>query len=139
MLICDTSGLLAYFDASDGWCTPVSAAIDADPGPFVVSPYVIAELDYLVATRRGVRPELSVLTELSGGAWELPAIQSGDLEEISRLVERYQDQNIGVADASLVVLAQRYQTDRLLTLDRRHFGVIRTAAGKPFTLLPEDP
>ena len=138
MLVCGTSGLLAYFDASDTWNTPVSAVIDADPGPFVVSPYVVAELDYLVATRRGVGPELAVLTELSGGAWELPPMEAGDLEEICRLVERYQDQNIGVADASLVVLAQRYRTDRLLTLDHRHFGVVRTAAGKPFSLLPED-
>jgi predicted nucleic acid-binding protein len=139
VLVCDTSGLLAYFDASDTWSTRVTAVIDADPGPFVVSPYVIAELDYLVATRRGVGPELSVLTQLSGGAWELPPIEAGDLEQICRLVDRYQDQNIGVADASLVVLAQRYQTDRLLTLDHRHFGVVRTTAGKPFTLLPENP
>jgi len=139
VLICDTSGLLAYFDASDAWSVPVSAVIDADPGPFVVSPYVVAEFDYLVATRRGVGPELAVLTELSGGAWELPSIESGDLEEICRLVDRYQDQNIGVAGASLVVLAQRYRTDRLLTLDRRHFRVVRTAAGNPFTLLPENP
>jgi predicted nucleic acid-binding protein len=36
----------------------------------------------------------------------------------------------------LVVLAQRYRTDRLLTLDHRHFRVLRTQAGKPFTLLP---
>ncbi len=81
---------------------------------------------------------MSVLTELSGGAWELPPIEAGDLEEICRLIDGYQDQNIGVADASLVVLAQRYQTERLLTLDHRHFGVVRTAAGKAFTVLPED-
>jgi uncharacterized protein len=139
VLVCDTSGLLAYFDASDAWNTPVNAVIDTDPGPFVVSPYVIAELDYLVATRRGVGPELAVLTELSGGAWELPPIESGDLEEICQLVDRYRDQDIGVADASLVVLAQRYRTERLLTLDHRHFGFVRTATGKPFTLLPESP
>jgi uncharacterized protein len=138
VLVCDTSGLLAYFDTSDAWSTRVTAVIEADPGPFVVSPYVIAELDYLIATRRGLGPELSVLTELSGGAWELPPVAADDLEEICRLIDRYQDQNIGVADASLVVLAQRYKTDRLLTLDRRHFGVIRTATGKTLTLLPEN-
>ncbi len=139
MLVCHTSGLLAYFDASDAWNTRVSAVIDADPGPFVVSPYVVAELDYLVATRRGVGPELAVLTELSRGAWELAAIEADDFAEICRLVDRYQDQNIGVADASLVVLARRYRTDRLLTLDRRRFGVMRTAVGDPFTLLPGGP
>jgi len=137
VLICDTSGLLAYFDASDAYGTQVTAVIEAEPGPFVVSPYVVAELDYLLATRRGVNAELAVLNELSGGAWELPAIEPVDLRGVCGVIDRYQDQNIGVADASLVVLAHRYKTDRLLTLDRRHFRVLRTAAGKAFTVLPE--
>lgn len=139
MLVCDTSGLLAYFDASDAHCAEVSLIIAADPGPFVVSPYIVAELDYLLATRRGVHAELSALNELSGDAWELPAFGAIDLREAGRLIDRYQDQDIRVADASLVVLAKRYRTDRLLTLDRRHFRVIRTWAGKPFAMLPDLP
>ena len=137
MLVCDTSGLLAYFDASDAYCAEVSAIIEADSGPFIVPPYVVAELDYLLATRRGVHAERAALTELSGGAWELPAMEATDLREACAVIDRYQDQDIGVADASLVVLAHRYRTDRLLTLDHRHFHVIRTTVGKPFTVLPE--
>ena len=137
MLICDTSGLLAYFDASDQHCDQMCSILDADPGPFVVSPYVIAELDYLLATRCGVHAELAAMQELSGGAWELPSLTAADLREACNLIDRYQDQDIGVADASLVVLARRYKTDRLLTLDRRHFRVIRTPTGGPFALLPE--
>lgn len=136
MLVCDTSGLVAYFDASDAHHAKVSAIIEADHGPFVVSPYVLAELDYLLATRRGVREEIAALTELSGGAWELPACDAADVRRTQSVIDRYQDQNIGLADASLVILAARYRTDRLLTLDRRHFGVVRTSNGKPFTMLP---
>ncbi len=136
MLLCDTSGLIAYFDASDGYHADVSAAIDEEPGPFAVSPYVLAEVDYLLATRRGVREELLAVRELSGGAWELPAFDSADVRQAADIVERYADQNIGLADASLVILAARYRTDRLLTLDHRHFRVIRIASGKPFTLVP---
>lgn len=51
--------------------------IEADPDPFVISAFVVAELDYLVGTRRGVDAELAVLTELAGGAWELAAISAG--------------------------------------------------------------
>lgn len=137
MLVCDTSGLLAYFDASEPHCAQVSAVIEADPGPFVVSPYVVAELDYLLATRRGEHAELIAMTELSGGAWELPSFECRDLRQACGVIDRYQDQGIGVADASLVVLAQRYRTDRLLTLDHRHFRAIRTTGGRPFSVLPE--
>jgi len=104
-----------------------------------VSPYVVAEVDYLLASRRGVDAELAALTELSGGAWELPTMKVADLREARTVIDRYRDQDIGVADASLVILAHRYRTDRLLTLDRRHFRVIRSTAGKPFTIVPEAP
>jgi uncharacterized protein len=136
MLICDTSGLVAYFDASDAHHDAVAAAIDAEAGPFVVSPYVVAELDYLLATRRGEEAELAVLTELSSGAWELAAFDETDLRRATAVLKRYADQNVGVADGSLVVLADRYDTDRVLTLDRRHFQVLRTAKGRRFMVLP---
>ena len=51
-------------------------------------------------------------------------------------MERYADQEIGVTDASLVVLAHRYSTKHVLTLDRRHFTVVRPVGGGRFTLLP---
>ncbi len=52
------------------------------------------------------------------------------------VVERYADQSIGVADASNVVLAGRYRTRTIATLDRRHFEVIRPTGGGRFTVLP---
>src|SRR5712692_662424 len=136
MLVCDTSGLIAFFDASDARHDDVSATVADEPGPFVVSPYVLAEVDYLLATRRGVQEELIVLEELSGGAWDLAACDATDVRRAHDIIDSYRDQNIGLADASLVVLAARYRTDRLLTLDHRHFRVLRTLAGKPFAVLP---
>lgn len=135
MLICDTSGLLSYFDVDEPDHAAARAAVQDDNGPLVVSPLVLAELDYLLASRRGTRDELTVLGELGGGAWEIPPFGAADLRHAAQVVERYADQSIGLTDASLVVLAERYRTNRLLTLDRRHFQVVRTAAGRRFTLL----
>jgi predicted nucleic acid-binding protein len=70
-VIVDTSALLAFFDASEPDHEAVAAVI-AEADALVVSPYVVAELDYLVATRHGVDDELAVLDELTGGAWDLP-------------------------------------------------------------------
>ncbi len=136
MLVIDTSGLVAFFDSSDAYHRSVDAAVTADDGPLVVSPYVVAELDYLIATRRGVAEELLVLSELASGAWELPALGPSDLAEARDVVDRYRDLQIGATDVSLVVLARRYGTDRLLTLDRRHFSAVRTVEGRAFELLP---
>ena len=40
-------------------------------------------------------------------------------------------------DASVAILADRLDTDLIVTLDRRHFGAIRSPRGRAFRLLPE--
>lgn len=135
-MIVDTSALLAFFDSSEPDHESVSTALEETTELLVVSPYVVAELDYLVATRIGVDAELAVLRELAGGAWELPAFGAPELEKAASIVKKYHDQEIGVADASNVVLADRYHTRTLLTLDRRHFDVLRPVGGGRFAVLP---
>lgn len=135
MVIVDTSGLLAFFNRKEPLHHEVVAAVD-EAQDLVVSPYVVAEVDYLVATRHGVGAELEILDELSGGAWMLADFEKGDIREARAVVARYRDQDIGLADASLVVLAHRFRTRKVLTLDRRHFDVIRPLDGGRFTLLP---
>ena len=121
-MIVDTSALLAFFDAGEPDHEAVTAAIADTSDPLVVSPYVVAELEYLVATRHGAQQELDVLAELSGGAWDIASFTADDLGGARDLIERYADQEIGVADASIVVLAATHRTRTILTLDRRHFS-----------------
>ena len=135
MIIADTSGLLALFNRREPAHERVALAVAEAPGPLVVSPFVVAELDYLVATRLGVDAELAVLRELAAGAYEISSLGPGDLEVCAEVVARYRDQEIGVTDASLVVLARRHQTRTILTLDRRHFGVLRPLDGGHFKLV----
>lgn len=132
----DTSALLAYFDSDEPDHEAVATILEEADEPLVVSPYVIAELDYLVASRLGVRAELAVLAELAGGAWDLAAIDAEELRDASAVVERYADQRVGIADAANVVLAARYQTQTIVTLDHRHFDVLRPLAGGRFVVLP---
>lgn len=136
MTIADTSGLLALFNSAEPEHDVVSRLVAEIDDPLVVSPYVVAELDYLVASRVGVDAELAVLEELAGGAYELAQLDASDLERASAVIERYRDQSIGVADASIVVLADRHRTREILTLDHRHFDVLRPLSGGRFKLIP---
>ena len=54
------------------------------------------------------------------------------------LETRYADLELGLADCALVVLAQRHQTDRVLSLDERHLRAVVPLQGGAFTLLPFD-
>jgi predicted nucleic acid-binding protein len=135
-VIVDTSALLAFFDADEPDHAAVAAVLDAATEALVISPYILAELDHLVASRLGVSAELAVLRELAGGAWDLAAFAAADLAQARAVVERYADQSIELADASIVILAARYQTRTVVTLDRRHFGVVRPIDGGSFRILP---
>jgi predicted nucleic acid-binding protein len=135
-VIVDTSALLAFFDGDEPDHQAVARVLTETKEPLVVSPYVVAELDYLVASRLGVDAELAALRELAGGAWDLPAVDGEELARACSLIERYGDQQVGIADASNVVLADRYRTRTIVTLDRRHFDVVRPLSGGHFTVLP---
>jgi uncharacterized protein len=135
-VIVDTSAILAFFDRDEPDHEALAAVLSQSSEPLVVSPYVIAEVDYLIGTRLGVAAEIAALRELAGGAWDLATIDSIDLARTVPIIERYADHAIGVADASNVVLADRYRTTTVATLDRRHFSVLRPLSGGYFAILP---
>ncbi len=136
MIIADTSALLALFNRGDEAHQAVASFVATTDEPFVVSPFVIAELDYLIMSRIGVTAEVSMLRELAGGAYDLPTLDAQDLRECAEIISKYADQQIGVTDASIVVLAKRFLTTSILTLDHRHFGVVRSLDAAHFTLYP---
>lgn len=136
MILADTSGLLSLYNRREPTHQAVVEALAQEPGPFVVSPYVIAELDYLVSTRLGNAAEREVLQELASRAYVLAAIDRDDLTACADILARYADVKLGVTDASILVLADRLGVDRVLTLDRRHFESARTPSGRTLAIVP---
>lgn len=138
MIVLDTSGLFAAIDSSQRRHETARRALEADDGPFHLSPFVLAEIDYLLSTRVGIVPELRLLDEVAKGAYRLAAFDDDDIRQARGLIERYQDLSIGLADASIVVLAAKVRTNRILTLDERHFRTMKPLHGRSFRLLPSD-
>jgi uncharacterized protein len=136
VIVAETSGLLAYFQATEPQHRAASAVVDNPANEFVVSPYVIAELDYLTADRSGVDAELAMLRALATEDYALATFDADDIALAIEVIDKYADQEIGLADASIIVLADRYKTKQILTLDHRHFDVVRPLSGGRFKLLP---
>lgn len=136
-MIVDTSLLLAAF-VPDQRMHAECAQVLRTVRPLVLSPLVLAELDYLTERIAGVDAELTLLAELSSGAYELASFGLDDMARARTVVERYRDLPLGLTDASLVVLADRYDTDTIGTLDERHFRVVRSLSGRPLRILPAD-
>ena len=138
MIVLDTSGLLAWIDASQRLNSTVAAAMNDVAPPYLLSPFVLAELVYLVATRVGRNEEHALLEEIEGGAYDVVTFTNEDVGRVRRVIAQFEDLQIGLADASIVVIAERYRTHDILTLDERHFRVLTGSDKRPFRLLPTD-
>jgi predicted nucleic acid-binding protein len=137
MTLVDTSGLLAALDPTQSRHREASAALRAARRPLLLSPFILTELDYMIRSRIGRDAGMSMLAEVGRGAYVLEPFSSADVAVAHSLIERYADLRISLADASLVVLAERHGTRDILTLDERHFRVLK-AGRKSFRLLPAD-
>lgn len=93
----------------------------------------------MLATRLGHAAARELLDEVATEAYELVDFDAGDVRSANGIIDRYADLHISIADASLVVIAARFDTLRLLTFDQRHFHTVAPLWGGPaFTLLPTD-
>ena len=92
----------------------------------------------MLARHVGPQAQAALLDEVTRQAYQLESFGPEDVAEARHIMDTYGDLSIGLADASLVVIATRYGIHDLLTLDERHFRAIMGPRGKPFRLLPAD-
>jgi len=138
VILLDTSGLLPVLDRSEPRHAAGAEIIQGADVPLLLSPFVLAELDYLLGSRVGARAQIALLDEVVRGAYRLEPFGPADVVLARKVMARYATLALGLADASIVVLADRYGTKDILTLDERHFRVVRTSDRRPFRLLPAD-
>jgi predicted nucleic acid-binding protein len=139
-VIVDTSAILAIFDEAYPEHSQI-ARITAETTTLVVSPLVLAEAGYMLHSRLGKAAARRFAADIAGEAYELAEWSAADHATAVTVMDRYEDPGdyIGVADAANVVFADTYHTTRLLTLDQRHFRVLRPLWGADyFTILPYD-
>lgn len=78
---------------------------------------------------------MSALGEVARGAYRLETFTGADVGLAGAILRRYPNLEIGLADASIVVLAERYAVWDVLTLDHRHFHAPRGQGRRRFRLL----
>ncbi len=137
-LIVDAGALFAQADRDDPEHEAVAAALREERDTLVSTQLAVAEADYLILNRLGVEAELAFLEDLAAGTFLVECLSRADLTTARDLVLKYDDLRPGLADCSIVIIAARYKTRRLLTLNQRDFRVMRPLQGGTFTLLPAD-
>ncbi|MCL2770064.1 MAG: PIN domain-containing protein [Solirubrobacterales bacterium] len=137
MILIDTSGLLSALDSNQSYHQEAAASLSSARPPLLLSPFVLAELDYLIASRVGHTARTRLLEEVERAAYALEPMSARDITSAREIIDRYADLGISLADASIVVLSQRHRIRDILTLDERHFRTLRSD-GEHFRVLPAD-
>jgi uncharacterized protein len=142
ILIGDTSGLVAAFNTDDPEHEKARGAFRAASAT-VISPLVVAEIEHVLTRnvdRRVAHAVQDWLLEQEQTMRVLvPEVSADVLRRARSVQDRYADLRLDLADGVNVVLAAQYETETLLTLDRRDFRALRPLTDHPaFRLLPDD-
>lgn len=109
-----------------------------ETGQLIVPAPVTAEVDYLIRQRGGPRAARRFLEDLAEERFRVASLTVEEYGLALAVHERYAALDLGLADLSVVVLAARYGTTRLLTFDERDFRQVTPLQGGVFSLLPAD-
>ncbi len=135
-VLLDTSAIIALAGINAPKHHDVRAALTAIKEPLVVPLPVLPEVDYLLAKRVGGAGALTVIQSLITGNILVDHLTHADLERATELMRVYADSSIGFVDSSIIALAERLNSTRIVTLDRRHFTFVRPRHCTHFDLLP---
>lgn len=137
-IIAGSGAIYGLYDRRDAHHSALRAAIETAHSVILLPAPILGEIDYLLRVRLGNAALLQFLTDVQEGAFVVESITLADLRRCQSLIVKYHDLDLGLTDASVVAIAERYDTNRILTVDQRDFRTIRSIRGKPFHLLPAD-
>lgn len=132
----DTGVLLALANKRDANHAAAVNLLSSLREALLVPSPVLAEVAYLTNRVLGVEAEVQLIVSLGQGELQLEEVTRADCLRAADLLRTYADANIGFVDASLVAIAERLKIRRLLTVDRRHFEMIRPRHCASFEILP---
>jgi predicted nucleic acid-binding protein len=101
------------------------------PRPLIVPALVVAEVGHLLSDRLGAHAEATFARSIAGGELVVEPVLDTEWVRIAELTEQYADLSLGIVDASLVVLAERFEAHTVTSFDHRHLATVRRPTAPP--------
>jgi uncharacterized protein len=136
MLIVDTGPLVAYLNRNDPDHNRCAELLESRTDDLIVTPYVVTETCYLIGKYVGALAEVNLVEALAAGDLNQIDIPASDLIRMAELMRQYIGFPLGVADASVIAVAERLRASEVATLDQRHFRAVTPAHVTALKLLP---
>ncbi len=130
--IVDTGPLVAFFDRAEQHHRWVAERVEELEAPLLVCEPVLAEAMYLLARYSKAQDALFEL--LQNGALNIAFRIEEHVGALRKLLQKYRDTPMSLADACVVRMAEIHERHAVLTLDS-DFSVYRKHGRVPLTLI----
>ncbi|NUM79233.1 PIN domain-containing protein [bacterium] len=116
----DSGPLIALFDYNDHFHEIIKIFLKTSfEGRLIATWPVVTEVCHLLDFN--INAQLNFLNWLNSGAVELATLTHDDLEAMIRLVEKYSDVPMDLADSSLMIIAEKNKISRIITFDSDYY------------------
>lgn len=138
-IIADTGALIALIDEDDRRHSVVADFVSSTREAIFVPSPVVPEVCYLLSENLGADIELEFVRSLAAREFIVEHFTVDDLKRAVEILEKYQDAEFGMVDATVMAMAERLKIKTILTIDRRDFSLFRPRHCEAFTLVPDLP
>jgi predicted nucleic acid-binding protein len=132
MIIVDTGFWLALADQKDTYHQRAKQVLRKYDEPLITTWCVVTETCYLLLKRKGVNAQISFIKSLDDGLFTVFDLEDRYADRIGKLMAKYADLPMDLADASLVILAEHLDHGRIFSVDQRDFNAYRWKQRFPF-------
>ncbi|MEK7475789.1 MAG: PIN domain-containing protein [Candidatus Coatesbacteria bacterium] len=132
-VLADTGPLVALLNRNDDFHSACKDEFRRIADPLLTVWPVITEVMHLLPARSAGRDALWEM--MAVGVLRVVALDDGDMPRMREIMRKYDDQDVDLADAALVRVAEREGLERIFTLDR-DFTVYRIGRTGRFSIMP---
>lgn len=133
--IADTGFVVALLNQTDVRHSEV-VPIYTQYSTIVLPQTVLAEVAYLIGRDAGIQTVVAFLRGLAASRFCLTALMDVDVDRVAEILQTYADSRIDFVDASVMAIAERYGSTKVLTLDQRDFRLFQPKHCNSFEILP---
>jgi len=133
--VADTGCVVALLNNAD----PMHSAVQTVYNQYqkiLLPQTVLTEVAYLLGRDSGIATVVTLLRSISASRFRLVALTEQDLNRAAEILEQYTDSRVDFVDATVMAVAERYNSTKILTLERRDFELFRPRHCNNFEILP---
>ncbi len=132
MIIADTGFWLALLNRRDHWHSRAKEVMSQLEEPLITTLPVITEAAYMLSQKSGLDKSIELMEDAHQGRFDIVEIRREHFDRMAILMCQYADLPMDLADASLLILAEKLGHGRILSTDQCDFQAYRWKNRHPF-------